>query len=324
MKGNYSQSLHLSERRVYDYLCHLRDNNAAPSTGQAFIESVNFLSHLVGFVAFDASTLLSPRVKGVVHPMLILKKPLNQARPLTRQEVAALEDAVLFPESEILAVMSGFFLFCTLNCCRFTDAQYAERMELDDSGDIFVLHSGTRQHKTATTADKKTTLLPLVCLGHVFRSRPWAAEWLLMVEAQRWPETQELFLPAYCEQTGRWSTRRMTSGEGSLWLRECLESQSIDVLDNPKLPTTHSCKTTLLSWMAKAGGFSISERQVIPERFEQHRLSGTIHLIADSMKFACGRVRILNYLPAEVSSTLGAPLCEQCKSSNMGVALNIS
>ena len=431
MKGNYSQSLHLSERRVYDYLCHLRDNNAAPSTGQAFIESVNFLSHLVGFVAFDASTLLSPRVKGVVHSMLILKKPLNQARPLTKQEVAALEDAVLFPESEVLAVMSGFFLFCTLNCCRFTDAQYAERMELDDSGDIFVLHSGTRRHKTATTADKKTTLLPLVCLGHAFRNKSWAADWLLMVEAQGWPETQEFFLPAYCEQTGRWSTRRMTSGEGSLWLRECLESQGIDVLDNPKLPTTHSCKTTLLSWMAKAGSFSISERQVMghhldrpstsaltygrqnfipilvriaallkrikegnfipdakaskmislaiaqmeeeseahqrhiegpvdvaaedsasevddnedleiaigqvvpdderrttgltgPERFEQHRLSGTIHLIADSMKFACGRVRSLNYLPAEISSTLGAPICEQCKSSNMGAALNIS
>ena len=123
MKGNYSQALHLSEQRVYDYLCHLREIKSAPSTGQAFVESVNFLSHLVGFVAFDASKLLSPRVKGVVHSMLIMKKPLNQARPLTKQEVAALEDMVLFPESEILAVMAGFFPFCVMNCCSFTDAQ---------------------------------------------------------------------------------------------------------------------------------------------------------------------------------------------------------
>ena len=414
-KGNYSQALHLSEQRVYDYLCHLREIKSAPSTGQAFVESVNFLSHLVGFVAFDASKLLSPRVKGVVHSMLIMKKPLNQARPLTKQEVAALEDMVLFPESEILAVMAGFFLFCVMNCCRFTDAQYAEHMELDDSGDIFVLHSGTRQHKTATTADKKTTLLPLVCLGHFFHSRSWAAEWLLLVESQGWPEDQEFFLPAFCEQAGKWSTGRLTSGEGALWLRECLASQGIDVLDNPKLPTSHSCKTTILSWMAKAGTFNISERQVMghhldrpstsaltygrqnfipilvliaalinriksgnfipdakaskmiesdvhrshaegpldatsddsasevddnedleiaisqvvpgderrmtgvkcPERFEQHRLSGTIHLIADAMKFACGRVRSMNYLPAEDVSTLGVPICEQCKSSHM-------
>ena len=60
-----------------------------------------------------------------------------------------------------------------------------------------------------------------------------------------------------------------------------------------------------------------------PERFEQHRLSGTIHLIADAMKFACGRVRSMNYLPAEDVSTLGVPICEQCKSSHMGVALGI-
>ena len=210
MKGNYSQSLHLSEQRVYDYLCHLRDSNAAPSTGQAFIESVNFLSHLVGFVAFDASRIVSPRVKGVVHSMLIKKKPLNQARPLTKQEVAALENMVLFPESEVLAVMAGFFLFCIMNCCRFTDAQYAEHMELDDSGSLYILHSGTRQHKTATTADKKTTLLPLVCLGHVFQSRSWAADWLLLIDAQGWPEDQEFLLPAFCEATGRWSTRRMS------------------------------------------------------------------------------------------------------------------
>ena len=430
MKGSYSQSLHLSEQRVYDYLCHLRDSNAAPSTGQAFIESVNFLSHLVGFVAFDASRIVSPRVKGVVHSMLIKKKPLNQARPLTKQEVAALENMVLFPESEVLAVMAGFFLFCIMNCCRFTDAQYAENMELDDSGSLYILHSGTRQHKTATTADKKTTLLPLVCLGHVFQSRSWAADWLLLIDAQGWPEDQEFLLPAFCEATGRWSTRRMSSGEGALWLRECLAAQDIDVLDTPKLPTSHSCKTTILSWMAKSGNFSVPDRQVmghhldrpstsaltygrqnfipilvriaalikrikdgnfIPdaksskmvtmaieqmeqesnvhryhaegpldvasddsasdvddnedleiaisqvvpgderrcvsvrhhEKFEQHRLSGTVHLIADAMKFACGRVRSMNYLPAEHESTLGVQICEQCKSSHMGVALGV-
>ena len=54
---------------------------------------------------------------------------------------------MLFPESEILAVMAGFFLFCVMNCCRFTDAQFAEHMDLDESGDIFVLQSGARQHR---------------------------------------------------------------------------------------------------------------------------------------------------------------------------------
>ena len=141
---------------------------------------------------------------------------------------------MLFPESAVLAVMAGFFLFCTMNCCRFTDAQYAEHMDLDVSGDIYTLQSGTRQHKTATTADKKTTLLPLVCLGHVFHSDSWAAAWLLLVEAQHWPEDQEFFLPSFSEYLGTWSSRRMTSGEGTFWLRERLAAQGIEVFDNPQ------------------------------------------------------------------------------------------
>ena len=80
--------------------------------------------------------------------------------------------------------------------------------------------AGRDNIKTATTADKKTTLLPLVCLGHVFHSDSWAAAWLLLVEAQHWPEDQEFFLPSFSEYLGTWSSRRMTSGEGTFWLRE--------------------------------------------------------------------------------------------------------
>ena len=57
-----------------------------------------------------------------------------------------------------------------------------------------------------------------------------------------------------------------------------------------------------------------------PEQYEQHRLSGIRHLIADDTKFFCGRVRSYNYLPCEVGSTLGMPLCEQCRASRGGQA----
>ena len=36
-----------------------------------------------------------------------------------------------------------------------------------------------------------------------------------------------------------------------------------------------------------------------PENFEQHRLSGVVHLIVDDSRLACGRNRSANYLPAE-------------------------
>ena len=39
-----------------------------------------------------------------------------------------------------------------------------------------------------------------------------------------------------------------------------------------------------------------------PQAYEQHRLYGIRHLIADDSRFACGRVRSLDYLPCEDGS----------------------
>ena len=54
-------------------------------------------------------------------------------------------------------------------------------IELDSTGSTFVLQSGTQKHKTATTADKLTTILPLVCLGHAFLKTSWAGTWLMLL-----------------------------------------------------------------------------------------------------------------------------------------------
>lgn len=269
MKGSYGQSLHLDEEKLYRYICHLRDSNAAPTSSQAFIESLNFFKGLWGFSACNVDTIVSPRVKGAVYSMLLKKRPLMQARPLRVEEVKALESLVIEPTCEILGVMAGFFLFCIYNCCRFSDAQNAASLDLDVDGGVVVLHSGTHQHKTATTADKKTTLLPLVCLGNFLKEEPWATAWLLLMQGQSWNEERTYLLPAYNELSGSWADRRMTSGEGTLWLRACLAARDIDVLDDVKRPTTHSCKATVLSWLAKAGNFDMSERQIIGHHLDR-------------------------------------------------------
>lgn len=424
MQGGYSQSLHLSEDRIYQYVCHLREQNCAPTSAQSFIEALNFFSSLIGFVSCDIGLAISARVKGVVHTLSLQKRQLKQARALRVTEVAALEELVLQPASPVLSIMAGFFLFCVMNCCRFNDAQFAENLTLDVTDDTVILHAGTCQHKTATTADKRTTLLPLVCLGHVFAEESWASKWVMLMQAEGWSDDRSYLLPAYSEYTGQWLSRKMTSGEGSLWLRECLAAKDFEVLDDIVLPTTHSCKATLLSWLAKSGKFEMIERQILghhldrpsvsaltygrqnfipiltkvalllrrindgsfapdahlsrivrqslaqmeeesqrlaeqmglqsrveeqddsaseaadqedieiaasrvvpveelrqvavddPATYEQHRLSGVIHLIMDDGRFACGRVRSLNYLSCEPVSVFGTPLCEQCRNSH--------
>ena len=46
----------------------------------------------------------------------------------------------------------------------------------------------------------------------------------------------------------------------------------------------------------------------VPSMYEHHRLSGVIHMIVDDDRFACGRVRSMNYLPCESASVFGTPL----------------
>ena len=212
-------------------------------------------------------------MKGVVHTLSLQKRPLKQARALKVSEVAALEDLVLKPSSPVLSIMSGFFLFCVMNCCRFNDAQFAENLTLDQTEDTVILHAGTCQRKTATTADKRTTLLPLVCLGNIFSNESWAAKWIMLMQAEGWSDDRSFLLPAYSEYTGRWLARKMTSGEGSLWLRECLAAKDIEVLDDIVMPTTHSCKATLLSWLAKSGKFDMSERQIMGHHLDRPSVS---------------------------------------------------
>ena len=123
MKGRYSESLHLSEDRIYRYLCHLRESSAAPTSAKAFLEPVNFFSHVLGFTACDVNLAVSSRVKGVVYNMSLRKRPRRQARALLSKEVEALENLDLKPSCPTIGIMAGFFLFCVLNCCRFNDAQ---------------------------------------------------------------------------------------------------------------------------------------------------------------------------------------------------------
>ena len=57
-----------------------------------------------------------------------------------------------------------------------------------------------------------------------------------------------------------------------------------------------------------------------PHRFEQHRLSGTLHYIRDDSRFACGRIRGSNYLDPMIETVHDAPVCEQCRRAKAAMA----
>ena len=214
-RGDYRATLHLTEARVCDYVSDLREE-AGASAAKHFAEALNFFDTLVGFLKFVVAEILSPRVKGVVHSAFAAKRPRRQARPLTAVEVKGLEELVLRASDEFVKMAAGFCLFCLANAGRWSDAQAAEGLKLDTSGRRPVIEAGTFRHKTGSSAERKTTLLPYVGFGRLLASNAWAKTWLDVVQQVKAKVRCEGFLmPAFSEKTGRWLPRKMSSGEGT-------------------------------------------------------------------------------------------------------------
>ena len=203
-------------------------------------------------------------------------------------------------------MIAGFFVFCVYNCARFSDAQNAEDMKLDEARGFCVLHAGARRHKTSTSADRRTAILPLVCLGQGFADQGWAAKWMSLLKSEKLLGKRPYLLPAWNEQTGAWANRRMTSGEGTLWLRECLSAASLERHSLDVLPSTHSCKCTLLSWLAKDGKYTLSERQIMGHHMDRPSTSaltyGRANFVPILVRVAMmiRRIRERSFAPEEI------------------------
>ena len=132
-----------------------------------------------------------------------------------------------------------------------------------------MLSSGTLRHKLASTAERKTTLLPFVGFGQLLISTPWAPKWLDAMKRARLPRSSvDYLLPSWNESSSQFIRRRMTSGEATpLHLREILSQMEQPVLH--PLPSSHSLKVTLLSWACKSGQFTMVERQIIGHHLDR-------------------------------------------------------
>ncbi|CAE7559229.1 unnamed protein product [Symbiodinium natans] len=257
VQSNGGRPLAPTEQHLYDYICHLRDQKAAPTAAGAFVSSWRFMH----FTAVTNSTdCISPRVEGGAHNCYMEKRPLQQAPALKVWLVKSLEKAV-FDGSVIHSIIAGFCLFCLFSCARWSDAAKARSLSIDVSGSVFLIEALMLGHKTAKKQADRRTLMPLIALGHTFSSQPWAEAWL---KSRRIAglEDEHLLMPACDEMAECFLERHMTAAEGGAWLQEILASRHPDFKDI-KLYTTHSLKATPLSWATKSNHFTDAEKRVL-------------------------------------------------------------
>ena len=257
----HTSPFNMKEEQLYAYLTQLRDSQAAPSAAESFIEAIHFLHSIVFIKCFANGVSVSGRCKGLAKSELMRKRKRRQAPPLTVAMVRAMENFLINNYSDHRGVICGHLLFCIYSCARWSDTLRLVEIEKYERGTITLLETATEHHKSALTDDAKSLFLPLLCLGQCLEPHPWATYWLnariVSKIGRPWMDTAQ---PGWDDRKGRFTSNYMSSTEATIWLREILEISGFR-RDTVALFTSHSCKSTLLSWAAKSGLFRPDQRR---------------------------------------------------------------
>lgn len=243
-------SLVFKEQWIYAYLNWLRTNDTSPSAGKSFLEALNFVTFTIGPEILDLGWR-SSRVLGAAESMYIKKSPLHQADPLTVLEVKLFHHILTNSSVLLDKIVAGFMLFCIYASCRWSDAQKPRTWLQDMDGGTGYLELGSTSHKTASNSERKTTICPFVATspGLGALEPGWINQWLQCREEAGLTFVDDPTLPEIFAD-GSFGTKPMTASAGTAWLRELQQTYG-PMLDKNKKKTSHSLKSTILSWAAK-------------------------------------------------------------------------
>lgn len=258
-----------SEHVVYQYLQHLKSSGSAPTSACHFVEALGFSDSIFQFTRNAANIVLSPRVRGAAHAMFLGKRILKQAPAFTVECVEQLEDICIHSKHPHHRVIAGSILFCIFACARWSDAKHIQDLKLDKYVTFIILEAATARHKTSMSKEAKTRLLPFTCLGKFLSEESWAESYVRARKTAGLDE-QDLFQPSWNDMNGTWSSHPMTAGECNCWLNEFLGDMG------PK-NSSHSCKTTLLTWAGMTNLFTREERTLLGHHIEANQKSATTY-----------------------------------------------
>ena len=243
----------LLEPDAYRYACFLRSEGAPASRGPRFKEAVNFAGALLGVDVSEVTS--SSRIQGAVNPGSSVSAVRKKA-PLTVAQVRALEEFVCGADSDLSRVIGGFLLYLIHGRLRWSDAQHTEaEPQLDLVQGKGFLCAQLYHHKTANRGSlARHRLLPVACLTPGVGELNWGQAWLEARRRMQLRASRGLPLMPRPLIAGGFDTVPLDPSLGALWMREILkEGCPLDLGDfDWDSIATHSCKATVLSWMAKS------------------------------------------------------------------------
>ena len=253
--GSSEDILPLKEESVWSYVRHLQLSKAAPSKAMAFVQALRF-SHYVLQVDGSEACISSRRLVGSAELQLATKGPTKQARALTVVEVRRLHAITTSAKADLHQKLMAIHLLLMLYTrSRTSDLAHVHEISHDVSSKEGgpatpgFIQISTRYHKSARNVEKKNLLLPILASSTSVVEDEWLVTWLKL-RKKAGLKVAGLFNGAIqpapdLNKSGEWLSRPLTCSETTMILRALLQCEDKDL-------TSHSLKTTCLSWAAKA------------------------------------------------------------------------
>ena len=283
----------LVEEDIYDYVCDLRINKAAPTKISRFREAVAFCFGVLGLHGAE-ECMASRRIEGVAYDGLSKKSIDRQAEDFLVSQVELFErSCISIPEGNT-KVFIGFVTALIHWRARLSDTHHCctePFLDTSDAGEGFI-EMGVVGTKTSHVASRMTKQLPLVGSATGVTGTRWAEAWLNERSRQGLDSSGTFLMPSI-EKTGSFSSKRMTAGEFNILIREFLRAHTANALSLLRI-SSHSCKHTILAWSSKAG-LKLSVRRTLGH----HLKTGDGSVIVYSRDSQAGPLReMVNVLQA--------------------------
>ena len=257
------------EDEFYKYLKAESQKGAPSSRLKACFEAVVFARHVLGIESLQ-SLITSRRCLGAASQ----QGPTcpTQASPFTVVQIRRFHEVLREGTEMWDRAMAGMILFCIYARARWSDAQHAEHLlpVLDSNGEVVHLEVKTAVHKTARAFHLRHMFLPLSAPAVGVTNDAWGTQWMEVRKTLCIDNLEKFPLMPAPDRLMEATKRPVSTQEAKLWIGYLLGVESVG---KAKL-TSHSCKCTCLSFLAKRGA-SIEDRLVLGYHSNKMRMALT-------------------------------------------------
>ena len=259
-----------TEDQFYSFLKNEIHLKAPASRLKAFFEAIVFSRYVLGIEALQ-NIVNSRRCLGASLKS-VLTCP-RQAMPFTVVQLRRFHEILRSGEELWDRAMCGMILFCTYGRSRWSDSQHAEALiqDRDDQGLLHFLEIKASVHKTARALHLRHMFLPVAAPATGVTDECWGEQWMHVRRLLKIDDLDVYPLMPAPDSNLEATPRPVSTSEAKRWIQYLLGSELVKA---GMTLTSHSCKCTCLSFLAKRGA-SYEDRLVLGYHANKLRVAMT-------------------------------------------------